>query len=153
MSIETSIEKARPEHLPEILDILIAGATALRAGQESGKVEDYRTAFDVISASPDADIYVALGSKGEVLGTYHIFFLRGLAFRGAPRVELESVHTRADARGQGIGAKMMAHAEQLARTAGASMMQLTSNRVRTDAHRFYVRLGFDQSHLGFKKML
>ncbi|WP_417688986.1 GNAT family N-acetyltransferase [Roseibium sp.] len=153
MTIDISIEKARPEHLAPILSILIAGAAGARIGQESDNVEEYRAAFDAMLAAPEMDVYVALSPEGEVLGTYQIHFLKGLAFRGRSRVELESVHTREDMRGKGIGALMMAHAEALAREAGAGLMQLTSNKVRVDAHRFYDRLGFAQSHLGFKKML
>ncbi|WP_417671368.1 GNAT family N-acetyltransferase [Roseibium sp.] len=148
-----TICKAEPQHLPEILAILIAGAAGARVGQESGDIDDYRKAFDAMLAAPEMDIYVALGPDGDVLGTYQIHFLKGLAFKGRSRVELESVHTRADMRGKGIGAQMMAHAEDLARKAGAGLMQLTSNKTRKDAHRFYDQLGYDQSHVGFKKML
>ncbi|MEP4033699.1 GNAT family N-acetyltransferase [Roseibium polysiphoniae] len=153
MTIDISIEKARAEHLPEILSLLIAGAAGARVGQETDDVEAYRAAFDAMLAAPEMDVYVALDADGAVLGTYQIHFMKGLAFRGRSRVELESVHSRADMRGQGIGAAMMAHAEELARSANAGLMQLTSNAVRTDAHRFYDRLGYAQSHLGFKKML
>lgn len=152
MTADIRIEKARPEHLAEILALLIAGAAGARVGQETGRVEDYREAFDAMLAAPEMDVYVALDGD-EVVGTYQIHFMKGLAYQGRSRVELESVHTRQDRRGQGIGAQMMAHAEELARAANAGLMQLTSNKVRTDAHRFYSRLGFDQSHLGFKKML
>ncbi len=153
MSAGFSIEKAQSRHLPEILKILIAGAAGARVGQETGNVEDYREAFEAMLAAPEMDVYVALWPEGDVLGTYQIHFLKGLAFQGRSRVELESVHTRADLRGQGIGARMMEHAEALAREAGAGLIQLTSNKVREDAHRFYDRLGFSASHLGFKKML
>ncbi|WP_346895496.1 GNAT family N-acetyltransferase [uncultured Roseibium sp.] len=149
---EIRIEKARPEHLAEILALLIAGAAGARVGQETRKVEDYRDAFEAMLAAPEMDVYVALDGD-EVVGTYQIHFMKGLAFQGRSRVELESVHTREGRRGQGIGARMMAHAEELARAANAGLIQLTSNRVRTDVHRFYERLGFNQSHLGFKKML
>ena len=152
MNTDIRIEKARPEHLADILALLIAGAAGARVGQETGIVEDYREAFDAMLAAPEMDVYVALDGD-EVVGTYQIHFMKGLAFQGRSRVEIESVHTREDRRGQGIGAQMMAHAEELARAAKAGLMQLTSNKVRTDAHRFYGRLGFDQSHLGFKKML
>jgi GNAT superfamily N-acetyltransferase len=152
MTSDIRIEKARPVHLAEILALLIAGAAGARVGQETGRVEDYREAFDAMLAAPEMDVYVALDGD-EVVGTYQIHFMKGLAYRGRSRVELESVHTREDRRGQGIGAKMMIHAEELARAANAGLMQLTSNKVRTDAHRFYSRLGFDQSHFGFKKML
>ncbi|MEJ8476449.1 GNAT family N-acetyltransferase [Roseibium algae] len=153
MSVAVSIEKARPEHLVEIVAIIGAGAAGARVGRESNNAEDYRQAFDAILQAPEMDIYVALDDDGSVLATYQIHFMKGLAFKGRPRVELESVHTRADMRGQGIGAKLIEHAEALARQANAGLIQLTSNSVRTDAHRFYVRLGYDQSHLGFKKLL
>ncbi|WP_209007208.1 GNAT family N-acetyltransferase [Roseibium litorale] len=147
------IEKARAEDLAAILAISIAGAVGGRAAEESTDPEVYRKAFEEIRACPDIDIYVALDEAGEVIGTYTYLHIRGLAFRGRPRVELESVHVRADQRSKGIGAKMMAHAEARARESGAALIQLTSNKVRVDAHRFYERLGYVQSHFGFKKKL
>lgn len=147
------IEKARPEHLADILVIILAGAVGARVDKESDDIESYRPAFDAMLAAPEMDIYVALDADGAVVATYEIHFLKSLGYQGRPRVELESVHTRPDKRGQGIGALMMAHAEGLARQANACLIQLTSNKVRKDAHRFYERLGFDQSHFGFKKML
>jgi len=148
-----SLEKARPEHLEEIVAIVNAGATSVREDKEFSGWRDYRPAFDALRAAPEADIYVALSETGEVVGTYQIHFLKGLAFKGRPRVELESVHVRADQRGNGVGRLMMDHAEGLARKAGACLIQLTSNREREGSHAFYRRLGFDQSHLGYKKML
>lgn len=147
------IEPAQSHHLAAILAISIAGAVGGRADDESTDPEDYRKAFEEIRACPDVEIYVALDEAGEVIGTYTYLLIRGLAFRGRPRVELESVHVRSDQRSKGIGAKMMAHAEALAREAGAALIQLTSNKVRVDAHRFYERLGYAQSHFGFKKKL
>lgn len=149
------IEKARPEHLAYILDIMNAGAVGARVGKESDDPEDYRAAFDAILAAPETDIYVVLGGTGgeEVLATCQLIFEKGLAFRGRGRAVLESVHTRADMRGKGIGKAMVEHAEALARERGVALIQLTSNRIRLDAHRFYLREGYEQSHLGFKKML
>ena len=153
MTREITIKKARPEHLREIVTIINAGATSVRKDREFEAWQDYRPAFDALVAAPECDIYVALSDKGEVAGTFQIHFLKGLAFKGRPRVELESVHVREDRRGTGVGRLMMAHAEALARDAGACMIQLTSNREREGAHHFYRRLGFEQSHLGYKKML
>jgi len=147
------IEKARPEHLREIVAIVNAGATSVRRDREFDRWQDYRPAFDALRDAPECDIYVALDDAGAVVGTYQIHFLKGIAFQGRPRVELESVHVRADRQGSGIGRQMMAHAEDLARAAGACLVQLTSNRERDGSHRFYHRLGFEQSHLGYKKML
>ncbi len=147
------IEKAQPEHLREIVAIINAGATSVRSDKEFADWRDYLPAFEALSAAPEADIFVALNEAGDVLGTFQIHFLKGIAFMGRPRVELESVHVREDQRRSGIGRRMMDHAEDLARAAGACLIQLTSNRERDSSHPFYRRLGFDQSHLGYKKML
>lgn len=152
------IIKAREEHLEPVLQLMAAGAVGARVGRDVPVVTvAYRRGFAEILAAPEMDLYVALAEteagREELVGTYQIHFLKGLAYCARPRVEVESVHTRADMRGQGIGARMMAHAEALAREANACLLQLTSNKLREDAHRFYDRLGFEQSHLGFKKLL
>jgi GNAT superfamily N-acetyltransferase len=66
-------------------------------------------------------------------------------------MKVESVKVAAARRSGGIGARMMAAAEEEAQRRGAGLIELTSNATRTDAHRFYRRLGYDQSHIGFKK--
>ncbi|WP_269583002.1 GNAT family N-acetyltransferase [Roseibium sp. Sym1] len=153
MSRQISIEKARPEHLESIVSIINAGATTVRKDREFADWQDYRPAFEALREAPECDIYVALSESGEVVGTFQIHFLKGVAFKGRPRVELESVHVRANRRGAGIGRKMVEHAERLAAAANACIIQLTSNREREGSHLFYRRLGFEQSHLGYKKML
>lgn len=141
-------------HLPEILALMKAGAVGARVGKEADDPEVYRPAFEAILAAPETTIYVVVDTAdGRVAATYQLTFSLGLGFRGLPRAVVESVHTRADLRGRGIGARMMQHAEDRARNHGCCLIQLTSNSQRKDAHRFYVRLGFEQSHLGFKKML
>lgn len=147
------IEKAAPEHLEAIVAIINAGATSVRRGREFDAWQDYRPAFEALRQAPECDIYVALDAAGEVVGTFQIHFLKGIAFMGRPRVELESVHVRADQRGTGVGRRMMEHAERLADEAKACIIQLTSNREREGSHHFYRKLGYDQSHLGYKKML
>lgn len=148
-----TIEKARPEHLEQLIAVINGGAVGARLSKESDDIDVYRAPFEAIRSASNADIYVVLDEAGGVIATYQIHFLQGLTYQGRPRAELESVHTRADMRGKGIGAKMMEHAIALAREADACMVQLTSNRQREDAHRFYQRLGFEQSHLGFKMLL
>ncbi len=91
--------------------------------------------------------------KDGVIGTFQLTFIPNLTGRGAMRVKIESVKVSAALRSQGIGARMMAFAEEAARAGGARTMELTSNKRRADAHRFYERLGFAKSHEGFKKSL
>lgn len=112
----------------------------------------YEAAFAAIAASPDNTLYVA-ESEGRVVGTFQLTLIPNLTGRGATRVKVESVKVSAALRSQGIGARMMAFAEEAARAGGARTMELTSNKRRTDAHRFYERLGFSKSHEGFKKSL
>ena len=90
---------------------------------------------------------------GEVVGTLQITVVMGMTRRGIKRCLLEDVHIRADQRGTGLGTIMVNWAIEQCRLADCGMVQLTSNKVRTDAHRFYVKLGFAQSHEGFKLML
>ena len=112
----------------------------------------YEAAFVAIAASPDNTLYVA-ENEGRVVGTFQLTLIPNLTGRGATRVKVESVKVSAALRSQGIGARMMAFAEEAARAGGARTMELTSNKRRTDAHRFYERLGFSKSHEGFKKSL
>lgn len=109
---------------------------------------DYLAAFDWIAANPTNAIFVA-EMDCEVVGTFQTILGRSLSGRGATLVTVAAVQTRADMRGRGIGAAMLRFAIERAGVLGASKVKLSSNASRTDAHRFYRRLGFAQSHAGF----
>jgi len=110
----------------------------------------YEAAFAAIRQSADNRLFVAVDGD-EVVGTFQLTFIPNLTGRGALRVKVESVKVKAARRSGGIGARMMAFAEDHARSHGAAAMELTSNKTRKDAHRFYERIGFVRSHEGFKK--
>lgn len=112
----------------------------------------YEAAFEAIRRSPDNRLFVALDGD-EIVGTFQLTFIPNLTGRGALRVKVESVKVKAARRSGGIGARMIAFMEDHARANGAAMLELTSNKTRKDAHRFYERLGFARSHEGFKKKL
>ena len=112
----------------------------------------YEAAFAAISRSPENRLFVAIDGD-EVVGTFQLTFIPNLTGRGALRVKVESVKVKAARRSGGIGARMMEYAEDHARAHGAALLELTSNKTRTAAHRFYERLGFSRSHEGFKKKL
>ena len=112
----------------------------------------YLAAFNTIAASPDQTIYAA-ELDGTVVGTFQTMFTTSLTGRGSSSLIIEAVQTRNDLRGQGIGAKMIEYCIADARQRGVRLVQLTSNATRKDAHRFYERLGFKPSHLGFKMAL
>lgn len=113
---------------------------------------DYRAAFARIAASRNETLYVAVRND-EVVGTFQTMVTTTLTARGSSNLIIEAVQTRADMRGRGIGAAMIGFAIDKAREDGMRLVQLTSNAQRKDAHRFYERLGFVPSHLGFKMKL
>ena len=139
----------------------LAAIVALFAADKLGGHDDtddpaalqaYAAAFAEIAASPCDTLYVA--ESGEaVVGTFQVTMTRTMTGRGGRLCTVEAVQTRADRRSEGIGAAMMAHAIAIARARGARLVQLMSNKQRTDAHRFYERLGFTRSHEGFKLKL
>ncbi|MBP1882606.1 GNAT superfamily N-acetyltransferase [Ensifer mexicanus] len=110
---------------------------------------DYLAAFEEIGRSPHQTLYVA-HLDGEVVGTFQTALLTSLPGRGSSSLVIEAVQTREDMRGRGIGERMVRHAIAEPRARGAEKVQLTSNALRVDAHRFYERLGFERSHFGFK---
>ena len=92
-------------------------------------------------------------SGGAVVGTMQISFIPGLSRGGKWRGHVEAVRVTSERRGHGIGEAMMAWAEARCRERDCVVCELTSDKRRDAAHRFYERLGFEASHLGFKKML
>ncbi|MEF0939094.1 GNAT family N-acetyltransferase [Rhizobium sp. BR 362] len=114
--------------------------------------EDYLRAFRAIQSSPDQMLYVG-ELRGEVVGTFQTMITTSLTGRGSSAMIIEAVQTRSDLRGQGIGAAMINFCIAEAKSRGVRLVQLTSNALRKDAHRFYERLGFKPSHLGFKMAL
>lgn len=113
----------------------------------------YYAAFDKIAAEPRNLLMVAQNADGAVVGTMQLTFIPGLSNRGAERAIVEAVRVDAALRNQGHGQAMLQWATDEARRRGARTLELTSNRTREAAHRFYERLGFAKSHVGMKKKL
>lgn len=109
-------------------------------------------AFEAIDADPRNELIVA-DEAGAVVGTCQLTFIPSLSRRGAERMTIEAVRVRADLRGRGVGRDMMLWSLDRARERGCGLAQLTTDKQRTDAHRFYTSLGFTASHEGFKLSL
>jgi GNAT superfamily N-acetyltransferase len=109
----------------------------------------YREAFAAIAADPNQSFVVA-ERDGRILGFLQVSFIPGLSRQGAWRGNIESVRVAASERGRGLGAALMRHAISLCRARGCRLAQLTSDKRRSEAHRFYGRLGFAATHEGFK---
>ena len=124
----------------------------LGAGRESGDMGDYLKAFDRMEADPNCLLIV--GVEGQrVVACYQLHVLPGLSLRAATRGQIEGVRVASDLRGRGIGERLVDDAAERARAAGCVLMQLTTHRTRADTHRFYERLGFTPSHIGYKRDL
>lgn len=89
----------------------------------------------------------------ETVGTIQLTFIPGISGLGTKRCLVEAVHIAPTHRSKGLGSQMIQWAIEQARQRGCGMVQLTSNKKRLDAHRFYERLGFLKSHEGFKYYL
>ena len=112
----------------------------------------YYAAFDQIEEDPHQHLMLAV-KDGNPAGTLQLSIVRGLSRRGASRAVIEAVRVHRDMRGEGLGTELIEWAINRSRELGASIVQLTSDSSRTDAHRFYERLGFVNSHAGFKLQL
>lgn len=148
---DVSFRQATIEDIQAIVDML--ADDALGATRETpDDLTPYRAAFAAIDADPHQLLVVCEGG-GQAVGTMQITFIPGLSRKGSTRALIEGVRVHRDARGTGLGTKMMQWAVEEARARGCAMVQLTTDASRTDAHRFYERLGFEKTHLGFKMML
>lgn len=112
----------------------------------------YLAAFEQIDADPNQLLIVA-ERNDEVIGTLQLTFIPGLSRRGSTRGLIEAVRVAAPARGAGLGTTLIQWAVEESRTRGCTLVQLTSDKTRTNAHRFYTNLGFTNSHEGFKLKL
>jgi ribosomal protein S18 acetylase RimI-like enzyme len=142
------IRDARIDDLAAIVAML-ADDELGRTREDSQNLEAYAEAFRQIDGDAHNRILVA-EQDGAIAGCFQISFIRGLSRRGATRALIEGVRVSAQARGHGIGEAMMRHAISMAKAEGCVLVQLTSDKSRTRAHGFYERLGFKNSHEGFK---
>ncbi|WP_030973792.1 GNAT family N-acetyltransferase [Streptomyces sp. NRRL S-1824] len=112
----------------------------------------YRAAFQRLADDPNQHLVVA-ARDGVVVGTLQLTVIPGLSRRGSTRSIIEGVRIHADERGGGLGTRLIQWAVDESRRQNCQLVQLTSDATRTDAHRFYERLGFIASHVGFKLAL
>ena len=132
--------RAQRGDLPRLLELL--ADDELGKNREGVGSDDpaYSRAFDVIDRDP-------------VVGMLQVTYIPGLSRRGAWRANIEAMRIDSRVRGRGIGAWLMARALEHARKRGCRLAQLTSDKRRAEAHRFYARLGFVESHIGYKLVL
>ncbi|MCL7379545.1 MULTISPECIES: GNAT family N-acetyltransferase [unclassified Streptomyces] len=145
---DLNIRSAAPDDIPAIVAML--ADDPLGAQRESpDDLTPYTEAYERLARDPNQHIVVA-ELDGRIVGTLQLTIIPGLSRRGATRSIIEAVRVHADARGSGLGTRFIEWAVDESRRQGCQLIQLTSDASRTDAHRFYERLGFTASHVGFK---
>jgi GNAT superfamily N-acetyltransferase len=149
-----TLRRAEAGDVPGIVGLLAAdqlGAT--RDGV--GRAEDlaaYQAAFAAIDRDP-AHLLIVAQSGPDLVATMQLSFLPGLARRGALRAQIEAVRVHEAYRDRGLGAALFTWAIDEARRRHCALVQLTTDKSRTSAHRFYERLGFAATHEGMKLVL
>jgi GNAT superfamily N-acetyltransferase len=143
------LRRATVEDLPQLVALLADDPLGETREAPDGDLAPYRRAFDLVDADP-AHLLVAAVEAGAVVGTLQLTVLPGLARGGALRGQIEAVRVAAGHRSRGLGAAMVGWAVDEARRRGCRLVQLTTDKARTDAHRFYEGLGFMASHEGLK---
>jgi GNAT superfamily N-acetyltransferase len=148
---DLEIRPATADDLPAIVAML--ADDPLGAQRESpDDLTLYLKALERLTTDPNQHLVVAV-REGRVVGTLQLTIVPGLSRRGSTRSIIEGVRVHADERGSGLGTLFIEWAIEESRREGCQLVQLTSDNTRTDAHRFYERLGFTASHVGFKLQL
>lgn len=149
------VRRATLEDVPGIVELL--RDDTLGSTREGGDAAGYERAFREIDGDPRQFLAVvestAENADGALAGTMQLTLIPGLSRGGATRLQIEAVRVAAGHRGAGLGGSMLAWAEQHGRRHGATLVQLTTDKSRAEAHRFYERHGYTASHEGFKKPL
>ena len=155
MDAETRIRIATPSDLSAIVEML--RADPLGSQRESADADDlkpYEVAFAAIESDPNNSILVATTTGSvAVVGVLQLTFIPNLTYHGAWRAQIEGVRVSEIQRGRGLGEALVREALRRAREHGCRLVQLTTDKRRPDAQRFYERLGFEASHEGMKLFL
>jgi GNAT superfamily N-acetyltransferase len=143
------LRRAVADDVPDLVALLTDDDLGRAREDPQAGLAPYLRAFALVDADPAHLLVVALADE-QVVGTLQLSVLPGLSRRGALRAQLEAVRVARGSRGTGLGGAMVGWAVEEARRRGCALVQLTTDKSRTDAHRFYARLGFVASHEGMK---
>ncbi len=143
--------RATKEDLPAIIG-MIANDTLGKLRERYGDPlpKAYYSAFEIIDGDKNQQLMVIENSVGEVVASFQLSFLQYLTYVGGIRCLVENVHVREDQTGKGIGRQMFQWIIETAKKKGVHLIQLTSNKLRPNAIRFYEGIGFKATHEGFK---
>ncbi|ADO73289.1 GNAT family N-acetyltransferase [Stigmatella aurantiaca] len=148
--LNLTFRKATLDDLPVIVSLL--ADDVLGAGRESVVTplpDKYLRAFEAVDRDENQFLLV-VEDRGSIVGTLQLTFIPGIARGGAWRGQIEAVRVSSARRGERVGEAMFAWAIETCRQRGCALVQLTTDKSRSDAHRFYERLGFAATHAGYK---
>jgi len=147
-----SFRRAKRPDLPAVIALLADDVLGKdRESTDWAAMPSYEEAFKRIDAGPGGVFVGQL--EAQIVATYQLAIVPVLSYGGSVGAILHDVRIASDLRGRGLGAQLIADAEERARALGCRHVSLSSNRARERAHKFYERHGYTQSHLGFGKTL
>lgn len=141
---------ASRDDVPSIVDMLADDPLGAQREQATRPLpEAYFNTFKAIENDPNNELIVA-EQEGHMVGVMQITFIPYMTYKGSWRALIEGVRIHKDFRSQGLGRDMLQWAIERSRTRGCKLVQLTSDKKRPEAIRFYESLGFKASHEGLK---
>lgn len=146
-----TVRRAERRDVPALVALLRDDSQG--GAREHDDLAPYLSAFEAIDRDPSHLLAVVEDASRVLVGTMQLTLLPGLSRGGATRLQIEAVRVAAALRGRGLGAALFDWAHDYGRERGAVLAQLTTDKARTDAHRFYDRLGYIRSHEGMKRLL
>ena len=150
-NIDFIFRKAEEDDLPKIVKLL--ADDDLGSKREDYKVPlpmSYYDAFQNILQDKNQELIILENSNKEIIGTLQLTFIPYLTYRGGLRAQIEAVRIHKKFRGKGLGKKIFKWAIKRSTDKGAHLVQLTTDKQRPDAIKFYKALGFIDSHIGMK---
>jgi ribosomal protein S18 acetylase RimI-like enzyme len=150
MNNELKYRLATKEDLPDIVKMLSddnLGAT--RENFSEVLSDNYVKAFDIINADQNQELTI-VEMNGDKVATFHLTFIQYLTHHGGLRAQIEAVRTNSNYRGKGIGKSVIDYAIKRAKEKGCIVLQLTTDKQRPEAIRFYENNGFTATHEGMK---
>lgn len=145
------LQRAARGDVPAIVSLLVDDPIGVT--RETADLVGYEAAFDALARDPGQFLAVVRNDEGGIVATMQLSIVPGLSRGGTTRLQIEGVRVSPAVRRLGLGAQMLAWAHDHGRARGATLAQLTTDTARTDALRFYARLGYEASHVGLKRQL
>ncbi len=145
------IRKATRNDIDKIIEMIADDALGkTRENYQIPLPNEYIVAYENIVADKNQELIVVENEGSEIIGTFQLSFIQYMTYRGGIRAQIEAVRIRKDQRGLGIGKTMFEWAINRAKKRNAHLLQLTTDKKRLKAIKFYEDLGFKSTHEGMK---